>query len=220
MTLYDVIEWVKSNPAIMRRIILCIILVTVAVSWYAIYISILRSGKARVEITTFPSNTSVQIGNLGTFKSGVVYIPHGEYRYKALADGYTPRTGILNTRVPGKGNIQIILANSDSARKYTAREDEEIMKIQGKAGKESVAWTKNYQDTHPIIKNLPIKDPYYRIGYLSDANGENFRVTVYTESPRYRYYATQRIRSLGYSLSDYRIDFIDYKSPLESISNE
>ncbi|MEO5950668.1 MAG: hypothetical protein ABIQ04_04425 [Candidatus Saccharimonadales bacterium] len=69
---------------------------------------------------------------------------------------------------------------------------------------------------NPIVSRLPYQDPYYNISYKTDSQTTNqITLTIRTPSPRYRYTAIGKLQSWGYDPTDYKIEFIDYKNPLE-----
>lgn len=69
---------------------------------------------------------------------------------------------------------------------------------------------------NPIVKQLPYQHPYYSINYKTVGETTNdIIITIRTPSPRYRYSAVEKLKSWGYDPTDYSIEFIDYKNPLE-----
>ena len=71
-------------------------------------------------------------------------------------------------------------------------------------------------EAQPIIKDLPFKDPYFTISYKTLSRSSNdIIVTVYTTSPRYRYFALKYLKDHGYDPVDYTVEFVDFKNPLK-----
>jgi energy-coupling factor transporter ATP-binding protein EcfA2 len=71
---------------------------------------------------------------------------------------------------------------------------------------------KKFTEKYPVVAKLPIKDPYYSVGYYK--KDDRPIIVIRTESPQYRYKATLRLVSMGIKLSDYQIEYADYKSHL------
>ncbi len=69
---------------------------------------------------------------------------------------------------------------------------------------------------NPIVTNLPYINPYYSIEYKTAGETSNeITLTIRTPSPRYRYEAVKQIRGWGFDPTSFKIEFIDYKNPLE-----
>ena len=70
---------------------------------------------------------------------------------------------------------------------------------------------------NPIVTNLPYINSYYSIEYKTAGETSNeITLTIRTPSPRYRYEAVKQIRGWGYDPTSFKIEFIDYKNPLEA----
>lgn len=203
-----------------RRFIVICIVVLLGITAYAIWNKVstdeYREGKVAVSISTVPKNATIEIDSIGKVSSeSTVYLDQGKYKAVVSKEGYESRTETIDVRQDLYPAVYVQLNPESSAAKNEREKDKELMlELQKKQGLKSAQFTETFEKKYPIVKSLPIKDPYYRIGYLSD-DGTNMYITVYTESPRYRYNAVKRIESLGYRVSDYKIKFIDYESPLK-----
>lgn len=206
---YDIIEWIRTHRKQTALLVLCGLVLVVTYNGY-LYID--RRGKTAVYIDVFPSNAEIAIKGAKTVKEGTAYLPPGTYSYTISREGYVSRTATLYVESDKPASIYASLAKEKG--EYTSREQREIQRIEQKGGRESYANTQRFKAQYPITNYLPIKDAYYSIGYLVDEKGDNFHITVYTESPRYRAEALKRIRSIGEDPSDYRIEFKDFKNPL------
>lgn len=207
--LYDAIDWIRTHAKLCLMMLVCLL---VAFGVYSVITQISRQGKVAVKIDVFPSDATVDIDKYGESGNGTIYLEPGTYSYKISGEGYTSRKSTLHAREDQGGYIYTVLAKEEG--EYKSRDIKKIERIEAKAGAESRKYTEQFKRDHPITDYLPIKDAYYSIGYLVDDGGDNFRITVYTESPRYRNIALKRIRSIGEDPSKYRIDFMDYKNPL------
>lgn len=210
MSLYEITQWLKSNSRFVKisSALVIITLLTIVVT-----AGVTRSGKDKVEISTFPSSASVEIRDLGTYESGTAYLPRGEYEYKVQAKGYESSSGTLRTGTPGRNNIRSILRNNEDID-LSQQERNQILQIEGKAGRDSQIWADNYRNQHPVVNKLPVKDMYYSIGYLVDPDGGNFRITIHTQYASYRNRALTHLRNLGEDPATYTIVFTDFENPL------
>ncbi|MBH1980029.1 PEGA domain-containing protein [Candidatus Saccharibacteria bacterium] len=205
-------DWILRHR---RIVIVFTILVVILISAYSAWTFISRQGKVPVEIATFPHNAKISVEGAGDLARGVHYLPPGNYKYQVSADGYKSVEDTLTVTDKNPSNIYRVLVKDQVGKKtFTREETVQIQEIEGKSGEASREFTENFENNYPIVKLLPIKDPYYSIGYLSDGKGGGFYLTVYTESPRYRSNALKRIQGLGVNLYDYKIVFQDYKNPL------
>lgn len=210
MSFYGLVRWGINNQKIIKIILLLTVLLAIATSSFFTFT---RSDKDKVEISVFPATATVEIAELGSYKKGTAYLPTGEYKYTVTADGYQPYSSTIRTNIQGQNNIRAILRSSEE-RKYSKAELEQIYAIEGAAGRDSQMWTENYRQEHPIIHKLPVKDMYYSIGYLSDPDGSNFRITIHTQYASYRNRALNHLRDLGVDPTTSTIEFTDFENPL------
>jgi hypothetical protein len=206
---YEILYWIESHKKLLVRLAIAALLLLIA---WSIYSWIDRRGKVGVDVDVFPSNARVEIKNHGSVGRGVTYLAPGTYEYTISSDGYQLRSGTVY--VGGKTPTHIYASLIDEDGDYTEGEQRRIRQIEAKGGKASYQYTQNFRERYPIINYLPVKDAYYQIGYLVNDKGEDFHLTVYTESPLYRNLAIKRIRSLGENPSNYKIVFKDYKNPI------
>lgn len=186
--------------------------------WSKVSTDMYREGKIPVNISTVPKNATIEIDSVGKVSSdNTVYLKQGKYKAVISKEGYESRSETIDVKSDLYPAVYVQLNPQTNDAKNEREKDKGLMlELQKKQGLKSAQFTETFEKKYPIVKALPIRDPYYRIGYLSD-DGTNMYITVYTESPRYRYNAIKRIESLGYSISDYKIKFIDYESPLKEV---
>lgn len=205
-------DWILRHR---RMVAIFVILLVISISAYSAWIFISRQGKVPVEVATFPHTATISVEGIGDINRGTHYLLPGSYKYTVSADGYKPVSDTLTVTDRNPSNIYRVLVKDQVGKKtFTREETVQIQEIEGKSGEASRQFTENFENNYPIVKLLPIKDPYYSIGYLSNGKGGDFYLTVYTESPRYRSNALKRIQGLGINIYDYKIVFQDYKNPL------
>ena len=176
---------------------------------YNIYLSFERASKTAVTLVTAPTDATVAFTNTATKKvtkgsHGTVYIEPGIYDILVEKKGFN---SYKKTQDISKNNTVIaeLSPQTKEAVEWVKRHQDQYNKLEAFAGKKSLEYNKSVTDKYPLIGVLPLKDPYYSIGHYKKDSGEPV-VVITTESPQYRYIATRRIVSMGYKLSDYRIE--------------
>ena len=185
---------------------------------YNIYLSFERASKTAVTLVTAPTDATVAFTNTATKKvtkgsHGTVYIEPGIYDILVEKKGFN---SYKKTQDISKNNTVIaeLSPQTKEAVEWVKRHQDQYNKLEAFAGRKSLEYNKSVTDKYPLIGVLPLKDPYYSIGHYKKDSGEPV-VVITTESPQYRYIATRRIVSMGYKLSDYRIEYKDFQNPLK-----
>lgn len=204
-----------------RKIIIAIIFAIIAIVGaliYQIYTAIDRSGKIPVEVAAAPNDAKITFKDKKTkaeytAKNGTNYLPPGDYSITAAKDGFrSSQTEANATTKPQHTVIIELMPQSDQARQWQKKHMDQYNKVEGIAGQQIREAGKKFTEKYPVVAKLPIKDPYYSIGYYK--KDDRPIIVIRTESPQYRYKATLRLVSIGIKLSDYQIEYADYKSHL------
>ena len=204
-----------------RKIIIAIIFAIIAIVGaliYQIYTAIDRSGKIPVEVAAAPNDAKITFKDKKTkaeytAKDGTNYLPPGDYSITAAKDGFrSNQTEINATTKPRYTVIIELMPQSDQARQWQKKHMDQYDKVEGIAGQQIREAGKKFTEKYPVVAKLPIKDPYYSVGYYK--KDDRPIIVIRTESPQYRYKATLRLVSMGIKLSDYQIEYADYKSHL------
>ena len=204
-----------------RKIIIAIIFAIIAIVGaliYQIYTAIDRSGKIPVEVAAAPNDAKITFRDKKTkaeytAKNGTNYLPPGDYSITAAKDGFrSSQTEANATTKPQHTVIIELMPQSDQARQWQKKHMDQYNKVEGIAGQQIREAGKKFTEKYPVVAKLPIKDPYYSIGYYK--KDDRPIIVIRTESPQYRYKATLRLVSIGIKLSDYQIEYADYKSHL------
>ena len=204
-----------------RKIIIAIIFAIIAIVGaliYQIYTAIDRSGKIPVEVAAAPNDAKITFKDKKTkaeytAKNGTNYLPPGDYSITAAKDGFrSSQTEVNATTKPRHTVIIELMPQSDQARQWQKKHMDQYNKVEGIAGQQIRETGKKFTEKYPVVAKLPIKDPYYSIGYYK--KDDRPILVIRTESPQYRYKATLRLVSMGIKLSDYQIEYADYKSHL------
>lgn len=204
-----------------KTIVIVIIFVIIAIIGtiiYQAYTTIDRSGKIPVEIAAAPNDAKIifknkKTGTELTAKNGTNYLPPGDYSITATKDGFrSSQTEVDATSTPQYTTVIELIPQSKQAREWQKKHIDQYSKIEGIAGRQVREAGKSFSKKYPVVDKLPIKDSYYSIGYYK--KDDRPIIVIRTESPQYRYKATLRLVSIGIKLSDYQIEYADYKSHL------
>ena len=198
-----------------KRIVLAIALfLVVSIAWVIITF-VGRVGKLPVVVAVVPSNATVTIDNQ-RYGNGTQWLKPGTYKVTVSKDGFA--TSNESTVVTDKKSQNVIAvslkAESDEAKKWAAEHQKDYASNEQYGAIEASTDGKYFADTHPITTKLPFNDPYFTIGYTVD-DDNSVTLTVATPSPRYRFYAVEKIRQLGFDPTDFKIVFKDFHNPLE-----
>lgn len=198
----------------MRIIMIVAGIFAVVVLWSAIVL-ISRSGKVGLYVSIAPSNATVKIGD-SQYGRGTQWLAPGTYPVEVTRDGFEE---VKRTIIVSGDKEQNVLAvslppKSDEAKKWAEQHQDEYKRNEQYGAIEAAQTGKYLAKSAPITTKLPFKDPYFTIGYtISDK--QDITLTIKTPSPRYRFYAIEKIREFGYDPTDFRIEFTDFKNPLE-----
>ena len=204
-----------------KTIIITIIFAIIAIVGaliYQIYTAIDRSGKIPVEVAAAPNDAKITFKDKKTkveyaARNGTNYLPPGDYSITAAKDGFrSSQTEVNATTKPRHTVIIELMPQSDQARQWQKKHMDQYNKVEGIAGQQIREAGKKFTEKYPVVAKLPIKDPYYSVGYYK--KDDRPIIVIRTESPQYRYKATLRLVSMGIKLSDYQIEYADYKSHL------
>jgi hypothetical protein len=205
-------EWYQKNRKLIIGGIIFIILLLTA---WGIWVYVSRQGKVPVTISAVPRDSSVMINGQPS-GNGTTWLVPGSYIVEAKKDGFESRKKTI-TVTDGKEQNVVALGLtpvSDEAQKWAEKNASAYKDNETYGALEAQANGQYFQEKNPIVAHLPYDDPYFQITYTANTNNEAV-LTITTPSPRYRYFAIQKIRELGYDPSDFKIQFSDFKNPLE-----
>lgn len=199
-----------------KKVITTVLLfVAVLMIWTGIII-VGRIGKIATTLAVVPSDATITINGNKT-GSGTQWLPAGKYEIIAQKDGFATQKKTINVTGAKKENVAAmsLTPESDKAKEWAKEHEKDYSNNERYGAIEANNEGQYFTDTNPITTKLPYKDPYYTIGYVPN-NDNSVDLTISTESPRYRFYAVEKIRELGYDPTDFRIIFKDFKNPLEA----
>lgn len=204
-------EWTQTHK---KTITICVAAFITMLFIWGVATLITRNGKVGVTISVVPSDATVLLDgkNIG---NGTHWITPGIYKVEAKKDGFFSRDKTLEA-FPSKEHNVVALSlppESSEAQKWFDAHPDEYKKNETYGAIEARSNGEYFREKYSIINSLPYTDPYYKIGYRASSNN-TLVVTITTPSPRYRYFAVQKFRELGFNPTDYRIEFVDYQNPL------
>ena len=204
-------EWIQTHK---KTIIFTSIgLFLLIVVWGATtYIS--RIGKVGVTISAVPRDASVTIDDKEV-GNGTHWITPGTYKIAAQKEGFKQRSKTVEASTDKEQNVVALslTPESDVAKTWAENNADDYKANEAYGAIEARANGDYFRKKYPITDVLPYSDPYYSIAYETRPDN-SIVITISTPSPRYRYFAIQKFRELGYNPADYRITFTDFKSPL------
>ncbi len=197
-----------------KEIATCVALLFSLLIIYAVVLMISRIGKVGVEFHLVPGDSTITINNK-VYGNGTQYLSPGDYTAKITHEGFaSSETSFIASS--DKATVAVSLTpSSDEAKKWAEAHQSAYKDNERYGAVQARQDGRLFRERFPIVNRLPYEDPYYKIAYRSK-NNRDLTITITTESPRYRYMAVQKIREFGFSPSEYKIDFVDYKNPLEA----
>lgn len=207
-------EWVQKYKK--QLAIGSIMLVVLIIVWAGATL-VSRIGKLPITIKTVPSDAHITLGD-HTVGNGTAWVKPGTYTLTVSKEGFATQSKQVIVTSQKKQNISAIAlaATSDVAKAWAEKHNTDYLAIQEYGAIEANTYGTYIAVKHPITKVLPFNDPYYQITYTIGKD-DSISLTIATPSPRYRYFAIQKIRDLGYNPTDYIITFKDFHNPLEDV---
>lgn len=204
-------DFIQRNKRILQIIGVGIF---VAIIVWALIAYVTRNGKVAVVVRVVPSNANMVVNNTTT-GNGTHYLKPGKYTFIASKDGFEQQKTTTTITSDKEQNVVAIslIPKSEEAQRWANEHQDEYKKNETYGAIQASNDGKYFTDKNPITTKLPFTDPYFTIGYTPNADN-SVTLTVSTTSPRYRFYAVEQIRKLGYDPTDFKIVFKDFKNPL------
>lgn len=174
-----------------------------------------RIGKLPVTVSVVPSDASITI-NDQLRGNGTDWLTPGTYKVKVQKVGYASQEKTLTVSDKKKDNVVAVSLKPESndAKKWAAEHSKDYKDNEKYGAIEASSNGEYFSAINPITKKLPFTDPYYKIGYIVGEK-QSITITISTTSPRWRFYAIEKIREWGFEPTDFVIIFTDFKNPLE-----
>ncbi|MDB5183734.1 MAG: exported protein of unknown function [Candidatus Saccharibacteria bacterium] len=205
-------ELIQRNK---RRIVIVCVVIFALIIGGAIYTYAIRQGKTGVVVSAVPSDAQITF-NGQSEGNGTDWVKDGSYTVTAKKDGYQTltKTVLVSGDKPQNVVALSLTASSDDAKKWANNHADDYQKNEEYGAIEANVNGQYFSSLNPITSKLPFQDPYFTIGYITNNDNVSITLTITTPSPRYRFYAVEKIRQLGYDPTDFKIVFKDFKNPL------
>ena len=205
----EIIEKNKSKIIVISTLILLIFFVFLSIFLNARN----HEGKVLVTVEVIPKDSIIILNNQ-KISNKDIYLKPGKYTYKVEHKNFSTYKSSLIVSEKSHPNILVGLSpNNEKGQKWYKRNKSAYREIQQKSFEISKEYNEYMLKKWPIVNSLPIKDPYFTIGYTRDGN-ENITITINAPSARYRQEALNFLIKKGFDPTNYKIDFIGYKNPL------
>lgn len=174
-------------------------------------------GKVDVYISTVPSDASVTF-NSDHRGNGSQWMPAGNYSVTVKKDGFETQKQTVIVDENKKQNVVAIslVPKSAEATKWADQHQDQYKRNETYGSIEATVNGEYFTEKNPITTKLPYVDPYFTLGYVSK-NNQSVALTVETPSPRYRHFAIEKLRQMGYDPTDFEIIFKDFHNPLGEV---
>lgn len=197
-----------NKKIIIVVIILWMILVVGVIIYYLTIV-----GKVKLDVEFAPFSAKVTMNGVAVRNHGHNYVAPGEYHVVVEYENFDTYEATVTIESDTKYLYGTLNPSNEEGEKYVKEHIQEFYIVEGIAGEmASLAGQKTRQE-YPIIKKLPIKDPYYNIGYTFADDGI-LKITV-KSSISYRQLAVEKLLEIlgPEDFGKYDIMFYDLENP-------
>lgn len=201
-----------------KRIILWTLLI-VSLIGFIVFASVQQQlenqrGKIAVDVLTAPQDAQVSLENGETIQQGTAYIKPGKHTVTVSKEGFKSYTLELNAVPENYPTIYVgLIPDNAETRKWREKNQAIYNELELRTRERSKKFAVEFNKNNPIIKDLPVKDPYFTISY-KNVDDKNIALIISGTSPRYRQYAIEKIYQMGYDPTDYKIEIKKFENPL------
>lgn len=205
-------EYIQAHK---KRVLSAIAIFFVLITTWAIIDFISHIGKIPVVISVVPNDATISLNNqrVGT---GTQWVVAGTYKVSVVKDGFQPlsETAIISDKKQQNVIAASLIPESKEAKSWATEHENDYKRNEQYGAIQAASNGAYFTDLNPITKQLPFTDPYFKIGYVRNKD-QTISLTISTPSPRYRFYAIEKIRQMGYDPTDFIVVFKDFNNPLE-----
>ena len=177
-----------------------------------------KSGRDHIQVTVnvVPADASIQVTDKQFKNKKTISLPAGEHQVTIARSGFVSQTKrVVVSRDGVSPYINAALQpSSPEADKWYRENTIKYLEFEGLVGAQSSEKGRLFTDKNPITAWLPLQKSIYMIGYKQDSTGgdQDIIITI-RASEGYREAALQEIRDKGFNPGEFKIEFIDYRSP-------
>lgn len=199
-----------------KRFIIIVTTLFILFSVWATIDAISHIGKIPVVVSLVPNDATISLSDK-KIGSGTQWITPGTYTLTVSKNGFqTLKDSVIVTDKKQQNVIAASLVpQTKEAKEWAVKHEKDYKRNEEYGAIQASSNGAYFSDSNPITKQLPFIDPYFKIGYTRN-NDQTITLTINTPSPRYRFYAVEKIRQMGYDPTDFVIVFKDFRNPLET----
>lgn len=198
-----------------KVIIFIISLLAALILGVVVFQYIQRIDKKPFVIHSIPSDASIEI-NGSFYKSGrTIYLEEGEYDYKSSRAGFVDESGQFYVSDQLESLFIQQSPDSQEGHEWLESNSRHILKFEELAGSDAQKKGVLVHEKYPIMKDLPIRNPIFTIGYKndpSDKSGMSIIITIDAEE-HFRQNAINYLIDQGYNVGDYKFEFYNEENP-------
>lgn len=165
-----------------------------------------------LQVDVVPNDSTITLNGHKIPQGKAIGVNQGTYTLKVSRNGFATQTQTVTIANRDKKDIKIyLLANNDIGQHWLDLHPEQAIEIEGTGSQAYDKLSTQNTNNTPIVSQLPIYDPQFRIDYglseehPNDSNAVGIYITALT--PLGRQLALQAIRDNGYDPSDMEIIF-------------
>lgn len=175
-----------------------------------------RAGKLPVAVTVVPSDATVTLSNGTKLRSkGDSYVKAGVYTVSVKKKGFVSHAQEL---IVSKETVPYVYVglegNSKQAKEWQQRHIRDYQQLELLTVRKNRTYNAKFKTANPIVRVLPIKDPYYTVDYRSP-DGAAIELMIWGTSPKNRQAALDAVRAKGFDPTDYTITYENFTNPLK-----
>ena len=187
-----------------KNVIFVVALILIVLIGWNIQSSLQKSGTVPVTVERIPKDSNITIDGAGIGNGSTVNLAPGVYEFTVAREGYATRTFTQTVSSEEQNAFSFVLA----------AETEEARKSADPNAYHDVS---SGDVIDPILDQLPIKNLIISIDVVSwdDLKPAEPVNLVISAAAGYRSGALNKIRELGFDISNYRYTFTNYEDPFK-----
>lgn len=194
-----------------RKLISIIIAAGALLFLYGVFVQLGKAGSTSVTITVVGNNPTLTV-NGKKMSPGKMYLKQGDYDVVADASGFQ---SARKTITVGKESVTaafLLTPVTEAAKTWAAQHNREYLEAEKAAGAQTQKEGEAFTDANPITRYLPQKTSYYSLNYRVD-DKQQVIIQVGATTPLGRQVAIEKIRSIGFDPTDFKVEFTDVQNP-------
>ena len=201
----------KINP---KTIVIVGVGIFVAIILYMIGFFIYTAGKVAVDVEYAPYAATVSLNGVAVRNHSNNYLEPGEYQLIVEYENFDKIESTVIVDEETKYLFGSLSPINEAGEEYAKKHQDEFFAVEGIAGTLANIEGEKQREKFPIISKLPVKEPYYTIGY----NIEDEKLNITVESGiAYRQLAVNRVLKLmdDEDFGRYNVVFVELDNPYE-----